>query len=135
MVRDYPNTVAVRVVEAVPTWAMETSKGWLTLSARMKSWNVAGDAAAAAHPLRRRAGLHSARHAGGCTAPVPEAPESSAESSAAEPAPDGRLEALDTLTTSLAQHGLMEGVTHIEFKDIEQLAFFTRGASACCSVR
>ena len=61
------------------------------------------------------------------TAPVPEAPESSAESSAAEPAPDGRLEALDTLTTSLAQHGLMEGVTRIEFADTEQLAFLYQG--------
>ena len=127
VVRDYPNTVAVRVVEAVPTWAMETSKGWLTLSARMKILECSGDQPQlptlyGGEPVSTAPGTQVEY-----TAPVPEAPESSAESSAAEPAPDGRLEALDTLTTSLAQHGLMEGVTRIEFADTEQLAFLYQG--------
>ena len=123
VVRDYPNTVAVRVVEAVPTWAMETSKGWLTLSARMKILECSGDQPQlptlyGGEPVSTAPGTQVEY-----TAPVPEAPESSAESSAAEPAPDGRLEALDTLTTSLAQHGLMEGVTRIEFADVDEMAF------------
>ena len=116
VVRDYPNT-----------WAMETSKGWLTLSARMKILECSGDQPQlptlyGGEPVSTAPGTQVEY-----TAPVPEAPESSAESSAAEPAPDGRLEALDTLTTSLAQHGLMEGVTRIEFADTEQLAFLYQG--------
>ena len=122
VVRDYPNTVAVRVVEAVPTWAMETSKGWLTLSARMKILECSGDQP----QLPTLYGGEPVSTAPGTQVEYT-APESSAESSAAEPAPDGRLEALDTLTTSLAQHGLMEGVTRIEFADTEQLAFLYQG--------
>ena len=34
--RDYPGTVVVRVTEARPAWAMQTSSGWLTLSASLK---------------------------------------------------------------------------------------------------
>ena len=70
---------------------------------------------------------HSARHAGGIYSTCAGSTGEQRESSAAEPAPDGRLEALDTLTTSLAQHGLMEGVTRIEFADTEQLAFLYQG--------
>ena len=34
--RDYPSTVVVRVAEAQPAYAMQTAKGWLTLSAGLK---------------------------------------------------------------------------------------------------
>ena len=34
--RDYPGTVVVRVTEARPAWAMQTSSGWLTLSGGLK---------------------------------------------------------------------------------------------------
>ena len=34
--RDYPSTVVVRVTEAQPAYAMQTAKGWLTLSAGLK---------------------------------------------------------------------------------------------------
>ena len=34
--RDYPGTVVVRVTEAQPAWAMQTSSGWLTLSGGLK---------------------------------------------------------------------------------------------------
>ena len=36
VVRDYPNTVVVQVTEAVPTYAMQTKSGWLTLSDQFK---------------------------------------------------------------------------------------------------
>ena len=35
--RDYPGTVVVRVTEAQPAWAMQTSSGWLTLSGGLPS--------------------------------------------------------------------------------------------------
>ena len=36
VIRDYPNTVVVQVTESVPTYALQTKSGWLTLSDQFK---------------------------------------------------------------------------------------------------
>ena len=125
VVRDYPNTVAVRVVEAVPTWTMETSRGWLTLSARMKILDCTGTqpdlpTLYGGEPVSAAPGEQLAYP------PVPQ-PETGEGEEEAPAVPDGRLTALDTLTAALAQHGLLEGVTRIEFADTEQMAFLYQG--------
>ena len=125
VVRDYPNTVAVRVVEAVPTWTMETSRGWLTLSARMKILDCTGTQP----DLPTLYGGEPVSAAPGEQLdypPVPQ-PETGEGEEEAPAVPDGRLTALDTLTAALAQHGLLEGVTRIEFADTEQMAFLYQG--------
>lgn len=56
--RDYPGTVVVRVTEARPAWAMQTSSGWLTLSGGLEDPGEGFcPACRSAHPVRRRTGL------------------------------------------------------------------------------
>ena len=101
--RDYPNTVVVRADAATAAYAMQTSGGWLSLSAGLKILDK--------------------------TAAQPELPvlyggEPSSE--AAAPA-DKRLDSLNTLLTALDSSGLGADVTRIEFEDPEQMAFLYQG--------
>ena len=59
VVRDYPNTVVVQVTEAVPTYAMQTKSGWLTLSDQFKIRVC--PAGRTQDPIRRRAGVGDTR--------------------------------------------------------------------------
>ena len=127
VVRDYPGTVVVQVTEAQPAWAMQTSSGWLTLSASLKI--LASDSAQPAglptlyggEPISAAPGDQldfAAQAAASSTA----ASDSSA-SSAVEPEPDKRLESLNTLLTALDSAGMTADVTRIEFADVDEMAF------------
>lgn len=61
VVRDYPNTVVVQVTEAVPTYAMQTKSGWLTLSDQFKILLRVCPAGRTQDPIRRRAGVGDTR--------------------------------------------------------------------------
>ena len=126
VVRDYPSTVVVQVTEAQPAWAMQTSSGWLTLSASLKI--LSSDSA-------QPAGLHTLY--GGepvstqpgdqltfeTEAAADSAASDSSASSTAEPEPDKRLESLNTLLTALDTAGLSGDVTRIEFADVDEMTF------------
>lgn len=126
VVRDYPSTVVVQVTEAQPAWAMQTSSGWLTLSASLKI--LSSDSA-------QPAGLHTLY--GGepvstqpgdqltfeTEAAADSAASDSSASSTAEPEPDKRLESLNTLLTALDTAGLSADVTRIEFADVDEMTF------------
>ena len=121
--RQYPSTVVVRVTEAVPTYAMHTESGWLTLSDQFKILDCS-----------------SVQPTGLCTLyggePVSSTPgdqlsydapqqdaSGAASASAASAEPDGRLAALTELRSKLEEYGLLADVTRIEFADTEEMAF------------
>ena len=126
VVRDYPNTVVVQVTEAVPTYAMQTEKGWLTLSDTFKI--LACDAA-------RPEGLKTL-YGGAVSTTTPgeqlsfavenaAASDASASGSAASgpEETDKKMEALTALQTKLEEYGMLDDVTRIEFADTAQMAF------------
>ena len=127
--RDYPGTVVVRVTEAQPAWAMQTSSGWLTLSGGLKILEK-GSAQPAGLPTLYGGEPVSAEPGEQLTfAAEPKAdstPDSAAESSASgtvEEEADQRLESLNTLLAALDAAGMSADVTRIEFADVDEMAF------------
>jgi len=128
VVRDYPNTVVVKVAEAVPAYAMQTKSGWLILSAQFK---ILACEAAQPEALKTLYGGEPVSTTPGDqlsfeveqTAESSTSDASGASSEAAEPQEDGRLAALTELQTKLEQYGMLDDVTRIEFADTDQMAF------------
>lgn len=131
--RDYPGTVVVRVTEAQPAWAMQTSSGWLTLSGGLKI--LEKDSAQPAglptlyggEPVSAEPGEQLTFAAEPKADSTPDsAPDSAAESSASgtvEEEADQRLESLNTLLAALDAAGMSADVTRIEFADVDEMAF------------
>ena len=124
--RDYPNTVVVRADAATAAYAMQTSGGWLSLSAGLKIL----DKTAAQPELPVLYGGEPESATPGVqlkfAADTPAASDSAASSEAAAPA-DKRLDSLNTLLAALDSSGLGTDVTRIEFEDPEQMAFLYQG--------
>ena len=127
--RDYPGTVVVRVTEARPAWAMQTSSGWLTLSGGLKILEE-DSAQPAGLPTLYGGEPVSAEPGEQLTfAAEPKAdstPDSAADSSASgtvEEEADQRLESLNTLLAALDAAGMSADVTRIEFADVDEMAF------------
>ena len=131
--RDYPSTVVVRVTEAQPAYAMQTAKGWLTLSAGLKI--LAADSAQptglptlyGGEPVFSDPGeqlcFEEETPADSSTASESASDAASASAAVEEEAGDKRLEALSTLLTALDTAGMRGDVTRIEFADPEEMAF------------
>lgn len=135
--RDYPGTVVVRVTEAQPAWAMQTSSGWLTLSGGLKI--LEKDSAQPAglptlyggEPVSAEPGEQLTFAAEPKADSTPDstpdsAPDSAADSSASgtvEEEADQRLESLNTLLAALDAAGMSADVTRIEFADVDEMAF------------
>ena len=128
--RDYPNTVVVRANAAAAAYAMQTSDGWLSLSAGLKILDkdsaqpdlpvlYGGD------PVSTTPGVQLEFEAPAQAAAS--AASDSAASSEVEAPTDKRLESLNTLLTALDSSGLGADVTRIEFEDPEQMAFLYQG--------
>lgn len=131
--RDYPGTVVVRVTEAQPAWAMQTSSGWLTLSGGLKI--LEKDSAQPAglptlyggEPVSAEPGEQLTFAAAPKADSTPDSiPDSAADSSASgtvEEEADQRLESLNTLLAALDAAGMSADVTRIEFADVDEMAF------------
>ena len=130
--RDYPSTVVVRVAEAQPAYAMQTAKGWLTLSAGLKI--LAADSAQptglptlyGGEPIFSDPGeqlCFEEETPADSTASESTSDAASASAAVEEEAGDKRLEALSTLLTALDTVGMRGDVTRIEFADPEEMAF------------
>ena len=130
--RDYPSTVVVRVAEAQPAYAMQTAKGWLTLSAGLKI--LAADSAQptglptlyGGEPVFSDPGeqlCFEEETPADSTASESASDAASASAAVEEEAGDKRLEALSTLLTALDTVGMRGDVTRIEFADPEEMAF------------
>lgn len=130
--RDYPSTVVVRVAEAQPAYAMQTAKGWLTLSAGLKI--LAADSAQptglptlyGGEPVSSDPGeqlCFEEETPANSTASESASDAASASAAVEEEAGDKRLEALSTLLTALDTAGMRGDVTRIEFADPEEMAF------------
>lgn len=130
--RDYPNTVVVRTNAAVAVYAMQTSGGWLSLSAGLKILDQ--DSAqpdliilCGGEPVSTTPGTQLEFETGPSGPSSGSAASDSAASSEAGPPTDKRLESLNTLLTALDSSELGADVTRIEFEDPEQMAFLYQG--------
>ena len=130
--RDYPNTVVVRTNAATAVYAMQTSGGWLSLSAGLKILDK--DSAqpdliilCGGEPVSTTPGTQLEFETGPSGASSGSAASDSAASSEAGPPTDKRLESLNTLLTALDSNELGADVTRIEFEDPEQMAFLYQG--------
>ena len=130
--RDYPNTVVVRTNAATAVYAMQTSGGWLSLSAGLKILNK--DSAqpdliilCGGEPVSTTPGTQLEFETGPSGPSSGSAASDSAASSEAGPPTDKRLESLNTLLTALDSSELGADVTRIEFEDPEQMAFLYQG--------
>lgn len=130
--RDYPNTVVVRTNAAAAVYAMQTSGGWLSLSAGLKILDK--DSAqpdlivlCGGEPVSTTPGTQLEFETGPSGPSSGSAASDSAASSEAGPPTDKRLESLNTLLTALDSSELGAGVTRIEFEDPEQMAFLYQG--------
>lgn len=130
--RDYPNTVVVRTNAATAVYAMQTSSGWLSLSAGLKILDK--DSAqpdliilCGGEPVSTMPGTQLEFETGPSGASSGSAASDSAASSEAGPPTDKRLESLNTLLTALDSSELGADVTRIEFEDPEQMAFLYQG--------
>ena len=130
VVRDYPNTVVVKVAEAVPAYAMQTESGWLTLSDKFKI--LACDAAQPDGLKTLYGGEVSTTTPGEMLSFAAEQPAESAASAASDAADsaastleatDKKMEALATLQAKLEEYGMLDDVTRMEFADTDQIAF------------
>ena len=128
VVREYPNTVVVKVTEAVPAYAMQTKSGWLTLSDHFKI--LACDSAQPTGLKTLYGGEPVSVQPGDQldfelpqTADSAASDASGASSEAQEPQEDGRLAALAELQAKLEEYGMLDDVTRIEFADTDQMAF------------
>ena len=129
VVREYPNTVVVRVAEAVPAYAMQTKSSWLTLSDKFKILACDADQPAGlktlygGEPVSVQPGDQLAFELPQPAADPAASDSSGASSEAQEPQEDGRLAALAELQTKLEEYGMLDDVTRIEFADTDQMAF------------
>lgn len=130
--RDYPNTVVVRASAAAAVYAMQTSGGWLSLSAGLKILDK--DSAqpdliilCGGEPVSATPGTQLEFETGPSGPSSGSAASDSAASSEAGPPTDKRLESLNTLLTALDSSELGADVTRIEFEDPEQMAFLYQG--------
>lgn len=130
--RDYPNTVVVRTNAAAAVYAMQTSSGWLSLSAGLKILDQ--DSAqpdliilCGGEPVSTTPGTQLEFETGPSGPSSGSAASDSAASSEAGPPTDKRLESLNTLLTALDSSELGADVTRIEFEDPEQMAFLYQG--------
>lgn len=130
--RDYPNTVVVRTNAATAVYAMQTSGGWLSLSAGLKILDK--DSAqpdliilCGGEPVSTMPGTQLEFETGPSGPSSGSAASDSAASSEAGPPTDKRLESLNTLLTALDSSELGADVTRIEFEDPEQMAFLYQG--------
>mgnify|MGYP004502156007 FL=1 len=130
--RDYPNTVVVRTNAAAAVYAMQTSGGWLSLSAGLKILDK--DSAqpdliilCGGEPVSTTPGTQLEFETGPSGPSSGSAASDSAASSEAGPPTDKRLESLNTLLTALDSSELEADVTRIEFEDPEQMAFLYQG--------
>ena len=130
--RDYPNTVVVRTNAATAVYAMQTSSGWLSLSAGLKILDK--DSAqpdliilCGGEPVSTTPGTQLEFETGPSGPSSGSAASDSAASSEAGPPTDKRIESLNTLLTALDSSELGADVTRIEFEDPEQMAFLYQG--------
>lgn len=130
--RDYPNTVVVRTNAATAVYAMQTSGGWLSLSAGLKILDK--DSAqpdliilCGGEPVSTMPGTQLEFETGASGPSSGSAASDSAASSEAGPPTDKQLESLNTLLTALDSSELGADVTRIEFEDPEQMAFLYQG--------
>lgn len=130
--RDYPNTVVVRTNAAAAVYAMQTSGGWLSLSAGLKILDK--DSAqpdliilCGGEPVSTTPGTQLEFETGPSGPSSGSTASDSAASSEAGPPTDKRLESLNTLLTALDSSELGADVTRIEFEDPEQMAFLYQG--------
>ena len=130
--RDYPNTVVVRTNAATAVYAMQTSSGWLSLSAGLKILDQ--DSAqpdliilCGGEPVSTTPGTQLEFETGPSGPSSGSAASDSAAASEAGPPTDKRLESLNTLLTALDSSELGADVTRIEFEDPEQMAFLYQG--------
>ena len=130
--RDYPNTVVVRTNAATAVYTMQTSGGWLSLSAGLKILDK--DSAqpdliilCGGEPVSTMPGTQLEFETGPSGPSSGSAASDSAASSEAGPPTDKRLESLNTLLTALDSSELGADVTRIEFEDPEQMAFLYQG--------
>mgnify|MGYP002595040389 CR=1 FL=1 len=127
--RDYPGTVVVRVTEARPAWAMQTSSGWLTLSGGLKilekdSVQPAGlPTLYGGEPVSAEPGEQLTFAAEPKADSTPDSAADSSASSTVEEEADQRLESLNTLLAALDAAGMSADVTRIEFADVDEMAF------------
>lgn len=123
--RDYPGTVVIQVTEAQPAYTMQTSGGWLTLSASLKILSSDGVQPAGLPTLY--GGEPVSQTPGTQLSFEQPAPASSAASDSvsgtAEEAGDKRLDSLNTLLAALDALGMRGDVTRIEFADPEEMSF------------
>ena len=126
VVRDYPNTVVVQVTEAVPTYAMQTKSGWLTLSDQFK---ILACESAQPEELKTLYGGEPVSVTPGdqlTFAAQADPAASDASGSAAASAAvqtDDHLDALNELQAKLEEYGMLDDVTRMEFADTDQMAF------------
>ena len=126
VVRDYPNTVVVQVTEAVPTYAIQTKSGWLTLSDQFK---ILACESAQPEELKTLYGGEPVSVTPGdqlTFAAQADPAASDASGSAAASAAvqtDDRLDALNELQAKLEEYGMLDDVTRMEFADTDQMAF------------
>ena len=126
VVRDYPNTVVVQVTEAVPTYAMQTKSGWLTLSDQFK---ILACGSAQPEGLKTLYGGETKTTAPGeqlSFAAEDAADSTAASDSAAASSPeeaDKKIETLTALQAKLEEYELLDDVTRMEFADTDQVAF------------
>lgn len=127
--RNYPNTVVVKVTEAVPAYAMQTKSGWLTLSDKFKILacsSIQPDGLKTLYggePVSAAPGDQLTFDAVQDTAASDASGAASDSAQAASAVPDGRLAALNELQTKLEEYGMLDDVTRIEFADTDEMAF------------
>lgn len=128
--RDYPGTVVIQVTEAQPAYTMQTSGGWLTLSASLKILSSDGAQPAGlptlygGEPVSQTPGTQlSFEQPAPASSAASDSAASDSASGTAEEAGDKRLDSLNTLLAALDALGMRGDVTRIEFADPEEMAF------------
>ena len=128
--RDYPGTVVIQVTEAQPAYTMQTSGGWLTLSASLKI--LSSDAGQPAglptlyggEPVSQTPGTQlSFEQPAPASSAASDSAASDSASGTAEEVGDKRLDSLNTLLAALDALGMRGDVTRIEFADPEEMSF------------
>lgn len=128
--RDYPGTVVIQVTEAQPAYTMQTSGGWLTLSASLKILSSDGVQPAGlptlygGEPVSQTPGTQlSFEQPAPASSAASDSAASDSASGTAEEAGDKRLDSLNTLLAALDALGMRGDVTRIEFADPEEMSF------------
>ena len=128
--RDYPGTVVIQVTEAQPAYTMQTSGGWLTLSASLKILSSDGVQPAGlptlygGEPVSQTPGTQlSFEQPAPASSAASDSAASDSASGTAEEAGDKRLDSLNTLLAALDALRMRGDVTRIEFADPEEMSF------------